>query len=280
MIMKIFALMFALCTLGAAQHHRTALELAQAERDFSATSDSVGIRESFLRYLSDDAVMFNPHPVNGKELYRNRKESGAHLTWYPSFVEVARSGDFGISTGPWEIRRSKKDSVGAVGHYFSVWKKMKNGHWKVIVDNGSGYEKDQRRKETHYFGVVKGTNTPQQSADARQKSLRSHDETFALRLKDLGTKQCYQQFGAENLRLYRSGNYPTSKKQDAVLIAAKDRPASKSIIQGMNIASSGDLGYVYGVSIDAKNDSSTFVRVWRFDDGWKLAVDMLDPYTR
>jgi ketosteroid isomerase-like protein len=47
------------------------------------------------------------------------------------------------------------------------------------------------------------------------------------------------------------------------------------MINGSGIASSGDIGYVYGTTIiDGKTDN--YLRIWRREKtGWKIAVEVL-----
>src|SRR3954465_4040288 len=86
-----------------------AKEMAQSERNFSKKSSEVGIRESFIQFFADDSVYLSPGPVNGKKHYTEYKDKGYYLTWQPVFATVASSGDMGITTGPWEIKKSKTE---------------------------------------------------------------------------------------------------------------------------------------------------------------------------
>ena len=57
-------------------------------------------------------------------------------TWQPTKVEVAKSGDLGYSTGTNTITMNdeKGKPVTTKGKYATIWKKMADGSWKVIVD--------------------------------------------------------------------------------------------------------------------------------------------------
>jgi ketosteroid isomerase-like protein len=258
-----------------AQTGRNAAGLAQSERNFSAASDSFGVNASFLRFLSDECVMFNPNPVNGKEIYRNRKENGIHLTWHPTFVEVAHSGDFGISSGPWEIRASKIDTPVSYGHYFSIWEVQKNGAWKLVLDNGIRYPKESRRKDDFHLRDLPKERSPDRMDT---NSIRTMEDDFIRDMKNIGAAAAYRKYAAENILVYRQGEYPVRRK-DAALKILKNQPVpSRSWPYKVNGASSGDLAFTYGVSVDAYGDSSSFVRVWRNDGGWKIAVDMLERF--
>lgn len=58
------------------------------------------------------------------------------ISWTPSDVRVARSGDFGYSTGAYQM--SFTDSAGKTvsdhGKYATVWEKQTDGTWQVLLD--------------------------------------------------------------------------------------------------------------------------------------------------
>ena len=64
------------------------------------------------------------------------KLSDVKLTWTPTLVEAAKSGDLGFSSGTYEF--SFKDPSGKTiddkGKYVTVWKKQADGSWKVVRD--------------------------------------------------------------------------------------------------------------------------------------------------
>lgn len=268
-----------LSTMLMAQTNTPEQELAKAERAFSALCEKDGIKESFLQYLAEDCVMFNPHPVNGPELYKRRKASPTYLTWYPTFVEVAASGDFGISTGPWELRPSKNDTNVVYGHYFSVWKKQSNGEWKVIVDNGMDYPRSAKRTEREHFRSMKRKGS-KITAAASEKNILEQERMFAAAVEKIGTVKAYEQFSSEDIRLYRKGYFPSMDKTGARDLIAADEKWKKVSTLSAQAASSGDLGFTYGYSVGAKNDSSTYIRVWRYDSGWKIAADLQEPISK
>ena len=62
-----------------------------------------------------------------------------HLTWTPVYADMATSGDLGYTFGTYEFRSKDKDGKPTVtyGKYASVWKKQKDGTWKVVMDMGN-----------------------------------------------------------------------------------------------------------------------------------------------
>ena len=136
---SLFALVLAL-TSPASQSDEEAIKWADSQ--CSAASATRGV-EGMLSCFADDSVSLAKEgtPVQGKaairEALRKTFEVGV-LTWKPLRAEAARSGDLGYSYGTYEFKGTKDGKpVTDAGKYTSVWKKQKDGQWKIIVDVGN-----------------------------------------------------------------------------------------------------------------------------------------------
>jgi hypothetical protein len=89
--------------------------LVENEGKFVQMGHDQGSRAAFLTFLADDALTFQPGPINAKKSWIERKDDGPSLKWRPVFAAVARSCDSGYTTGPSEWRRRKEDEK-ALGH--------------------------------------------------------------------------------------------------------------------------------------------------------------------
>lgn len=252
--------------------------LADAERAFSASSEKNGITASFVEFLDDSCVMFDPGPVNGKALYRRRKENGAYLVWSPTFVVAAASGDLGLSAGPWVYRRAKGDSSASYGHYFSLWKRNSSGIWKVVLDDGINYAEIEKRSEQEEITAlpVQGTVKSKTSAG----TIFELERAFNAASQAGGIRSAYLKYSSENIHLYRKGSFPISTKDEAIRSIGQEAKGRRYIPIDAAVSSSGDIGYSYGYSIDQKNDTSSFVRVWTNVNGWKIAADFQKEYPK
>jgi uncharacterized protein (TIGR02246 family) len=103
-------------------------------------------RSAFLGFWAEDAAIFPPSggPVVGREkIWENwsslLENPGATLTWKPSRVEMAASGDLGYTYGRYESKRTRSDGSVATrtGCYVTIWRKEKDGAWRVALDIGS-----------------------------------------------------------------------------------------------------------------------------------------------
>jgi ketosteroid isomerase-like protein len=54
-------------------------------------------------------------------------------------ADISASGDLGYTYGTYEFRAVGKDGNPVVEHgkYTSIWKKQRDGSWKVVLDMGN-----------------------------------------------------------------------------------------------------------------------------------------------
>ena len=240
-------------------------ELIHAEKSFAAYSFEHGTKAAFLKFLDSSGIIFDQgKPVNGIQSWKKREARPGVLNWYPTTAEVAASGDFGYTTGPWTFQPTLNDSVVARGEFSTIWHKTKNGQWKFLVD----------------LGV---TNTPQKNDTSIWRKTYPHNQKkgsiksmLEAEKKFIGTVErsadtAYNEFMGIQYRLNRNGTIAL----EGVRKAEGFQKQMQSIVLGSGIASSGDLGYVYGITtINGKKDN--YLRVWRNqENGWKIALEVL-----
>lgn len=117
--------------------------LLKTDREFSQFAASNGVAAAFLEYITDDATIFPmmENPVTGRDAIRENLAAlaGAQLLWQPTRAEVARAGDFGFTWGTYEFRGTgpQGESRVSFGKYVSIWKKQRDGTWKLYLDIGN-----------------------------------------------------------------------------------------------------------------------------------------------
>jgi ketosteroid isomerase-like protein len=116
--------------------------IVEQERAFSAASVAKTTRDAFMEFLADDSLLFRPGPVPGKMFTRNRPAPPGKLVWAPMFADAASSEDLGYTTGPYEFRKAEMtETPSSWGHYVTIWRKQRDGSWKVEVELGISHEK-------------------------------------------------------------------------------------------------------------------------------------------
>ena len=130
--------------LASAPAKATADTLRQLEGEFMTAAAERG-SAGYMSYYADDAVEVpNGAPIiQGKVNiakgmgFLDQKDN--HLTWTPVGADISASEDLGYTYGTYEFRSKDKDGKPVVDHgkYTSIWKKQRDGSWKVVLDMGN-----------------------------------------------------------------------------------------------------------------------------------------------
>jgi len=126
-------------------HAAETAQIMKADADFAqAVADRN--RERFLSFVAD-VTTFNggsPSELHGRDAVWKEwsaffSADGPTLSWTPTRAEVVGAGDLGYTTGRSVFRGKGPDGKMAErqGEYVTVWRKQKDGSWKVIFDTGS-----------------------------------------------------------------------------------------------------------------------------------------------
>lgn len=260
--------------------------LIQNEYDFVQATADYGIRDGFLMYLDKQAITLAPQPANAFDIYTNRKPSSTKLSWYPVFALLSSSGDFGVDTGPWTanwVQDGKQQD--AHGEWLTVWHLNKQRQWRVLFDGGVSHAAPAKPPAA-LDKTVKVTRLPKVPAtdvDKVHVSLERAETLFSNTSINSGAHSAYVNQAADDIRLMREDS-PTVLGKSAVLASMSVQPGDMQWVPGGGaVAVSGDLGYIYGVVYQVKDDAHKtplggYMHVWRLMAGeWKLLVDLQLP---
>lgn len=134
---------FLLGALANSQFNGTAT-LMKLESEFMKAAADHG-SQGYMSYYADDAVEVpNGHAflVGKAEIAKTMgflDDPNNHLVWTPFGGDIAASGDLGYTYGTYEFRfRDKEGKLGSEhGKYTTIWKKQKDGSWRVALDMGN-----------------------------------------------------------------------------------------------------------------------------------------------
>jgi ketosteroid isomerase-like protein len=279
--LKVFSLLF---LLGARQGHTqdaasTPLQsLADAETAFARMATEKGTRGAFLANLADEAVIFEPGPVNGKKTWEKRSPSESVLSWEPNFVAVSRSGDFGYTTGPWEFKQSPKDTEPkAYGQFLSIWKKQKDGTWKVVLDAGIETPKPMGKPAAAQTPETPKPGQAKIDLDAARNDVRKVEHRFA-EASAADTGAAIIAFASDDIRVLREGVFPAVGEDATQLMLNSDHAKTTFRRAGGDISKGGDLAYEYGEYVTERGDGperGNYVMIWKKNarGTWRLSVD-------
>src|SRR6266542_79824 len=118
----------------------------QALRDADAEwSKAAGAKDldKTVSYYSDDAIVMPPNDpaATTKEAVRKIWQDllaspGLVISWKPTKVEVAKSGEIGFVSGTYELTMNDASGnpVNDRGKYLEIWEKQPDGSWKCGAD--------------------------------------------------------------------------------------------------------------------------------------------------
>lgn len=125
-----------------AGNQKAADAIRKADRAWEAAYADKNVDKS-AAFVAPDGAIYAPNAPAAQGVDAIKKMAAdmfklpdVKLTWTPTLVEAAKSGDLGLSSGTYEF--SFKDPSGKAiddkGKYVTVWKKQADGSWKVLRD--------------------------------------------------------------------------------------------------------------------------------------------------
>lgn len=249
-------------------------QIEAAERAFAADGLTMGMRDSFLKHMADDAIVFAPAPTNAKALYTSRSPEGQPtIEWWPVWVVAAKSGDLGLSTGP-AVYNGKPG-----GWYASIWRKGADGQWHWIYDGG---------------GAAEPTPVPAQPSPAAQAPVSKQGEATpekAFELVKAAEASLAEAAGRDAPAAYRAvlaadarmmgPNGTRAHAPTAIETRLSMRPATMTlVVRGGGSSKAGDLVWTHGeaqwTNTAQKSVAGHYMHVWqRRPEGWRLIFETL-----
>jgi ketosteroid isomerase-like protein len=111
--------------------------LKKADQDWAKTVTARNL-DQFMSYIGDDAYMCD---LSGKWMHgkdsikadwtKPLADPGFNLNWTVESADVSRDGTLGYTRGSFQ---GGQGSTKFAGSYATVWKKDKDGRWRVAVD--------------------------------------------------------------------------------------------------------------------------------------------------
>lgn len=277
-MMRTLLISLALCASGAHAQTVTPAPVIAAERAFAADAAQRGWVAAFRSYAAADATTLSPDPVNAQEsLAAIEGDGSTALDWRPAFAGVALSGDFGFTTGPFQIRGRD----GIVGHYFTVWKLQADGQWKWIFDAGT----DVRDlgpavavdADIPTLAVTTARPTSAQEAIDEVRALERHTAIARPEPRSQLVRRL-----ADNVRLNRAGHPAAVGAQAAAALAqATALDAVEEPIR-IDASSAGDMVFVLGRTSWQEGETRKegyLARIWQRQgrDDWRIVFDEIVP---
>ena len=292
-------LLLVLVSLGFAQNSqkqtpapskKTALQaMVDTERAFAKMSEEQGTRPAFMSLIADEGILFRPTAVKGKQWMTEhplpQSDNRPLLSWYPAVAGIARAGDLGYTTGPWEFKSDIRDAKPvAWGNFLTVWKRQADGSWKFVIDLGTS--NPQPAQAAAPWQLPKDYKQPSGVRLVNEKSepaaLLARDRAFSSVSAVWSSPEAFSSHAANDVRMFRNGRPPVIGKEAGAAALLTSvwtwEPAFA------DVSRSGDLGYTYGTyrlrneSSPMKVETGNYFRIWKkVGKAWEVVADLTDP---
>jgi len=259
-------------------------QMIDAEKAFAARALVVGWKQAFLEYFAFDAVGFDQGQAGlAREQLTKAPDPppDLQLIWEPRFGDIAGSGDLGYLTGPVRnVRASRDGGKPRYSNYMTVWKRQRDGSFKVVMDAGintpgavtfaPGFTRAPQANR--FTGDYNETTPPLATADGLLNAELRRDQARA-----------YRPNLTASARLHRPNVMPIVGDKRILQWLATQPAFTTTDTRYTEAAKSGDLGYSWGTystkGARGAMAAGFYVRVWvRERNGqWKVALDVLQP---
>ena len=271
--------------------------MVQAELAFAAAARAKGMKEAFIEFAAPDGLLFRRGAVNARELWmRTDPAPTGLLSWHPTYADVARSGELGYTTGPWEFRPNASDEkASGHGHFVTLWRMQADGSWLFAVDIGISHEAPAApdnvlkypasAKDGGYFKTLTDGRGSERTADAARVAILAAENKLAAHANTNGAGAALLSRAAEDVRVYRPDSSPFVGLEAARPALEKEVERRFMIAEGVGAAESGELGYAYGTYLSGAGRGS-YVRIWKRTSGnwrrrtegdWRVVLDITNP---
>lgn len=261
--------------------------LVDAEIAFARMGWERGVNAAFLANFAADGIVFEPEPTRVHDAWGARPPPedplARRLDWKPAQAGVARSRDFGYTTGPYTASDAAQPDSTRYGAFFSVWQRDAAGTWQVILDAGIA------TPAAVDFASLGASPRPRFSGRSNAASQRRR--LLALEANGFGSRAAaitptrYAKLLADDARLHRNGAPPLSSRAAAAPEVARRMLYVTWTPIDARIAASADMAVTYGTYRETDRASVVrtgyYAHLWLRDRAgrWRLAYDIALPAT-
>jgi len=273
-------------------------EIEAADRKFSSAATTRGRTQAFLEVLAENSVVFRAGPVDARGVYTENQYLYRldQVNWQSHYIDVSRSGDFGVAVGPNRFTSNSGDVLReSYGYIVGIWIKV-DGQWKTFADvfvRLPGYlSLDVKPDFADTEKVLQETAPSALVENNDLQSLIDADNVFGQSINFRGGQRAMIRYGLQNLRVYLPGMAPAVGVEAASTVYGKfmdshvatTNPVTMRYMGGY-LASSKEMGVTYGIMATGTDEGTagfqaSYLRVWRFSNAneWAIALEVVSPF--
>lgn len=267
LLVLVFSLLFSISLFAQSDLQK----MTDTEQAF-ITALSKGTKTAFLQYLTDDAMIFRPGPLKGKEFWNSQKDTPTLVIRKPAFADIAYSGQFGYTAGTWEsYADGNRGSNAEYGQYVTIWEKRGDDNFRASIDivvvNDQLSNLGQNK-----LGSLNQNGDP----NAKGWSVTNASmDFFKTSLADKALGKAYKEFADNDIRLLRERQSPLIGKKDVVSETKSYRsvefPKDVAVFQSL------DMAYVWNpceyADSNEGRESGNCLHIWKLrNNKWWIVL--------
>ena len=268
MIMSALALSAA-CASTPDEPPVTAAPVIAAERAFAARGAEIGWVAAFREYAAPDGMVGNFENAQ-QSLAQTPDEGARNLFWWPAYAGIARSGDFGFTTGPFSVDEARTPR----GQYFTVWRRQPDGSWKWIWDGGPGPRPDPLDHG------IDAAELPTLPIAMRGVGSGAVEQVRAIEAANASSGVLVAHLGAD-AHVYRQGRPVASGPAENFVVPNAEVAYA---LRRVEASEAGDLVFTLGEARwthQGQERQGQYARIWQYrPEGWRIVYDQLVPVRR
>jgi hypothetical protein len=264
-------------------------EVLAADAAFAARSVEAGQQVAFSETLADDAILFRPDPVPGREWLGSHEPATGNLNWVPAAAAASCSGASAVTTGRWQYTNAAGGEP-VEGHYLTVWRRDGGGEndatWRVVLDHGIDHPSEAAPSEP-LAAVVEGLWPASTAApctgEGSLPDLVKAEQALNRWIGRKGLPAALRRAAVQGALAYRDDSAPMRIEEDWPSVDAHFGRRSDARSAGHIVDGASDLAATYGTIVAPAGEAGAvrkvlYIRVWRRDgQQWRVAIDMETP---
>jgi len=254
--------------------------LIRADQSAANLSKSSTPHQALMSIIDKTSTFYQPTEVNAFDYLSNRPNIADVMSWEPKFALVAKSQNWGMTTGPMEFQK-----VGArkrYGEYLAIWKRNKKGLWAIDFRAEVEHFEPKRQLDLAYFEPDNSWYLKHRSKvrlEQREDVILETDKVFSTILKS-NNEAAYSEFLKDDVRFLFPWQEPIIGKKEVLSFLKKQRIELETTPVKVGRAYSGEYAYSSGTANVALKDQVVkynYIRVWELQEDfqWKVIVEML-----
>lgn len=240
--------------------------MVATDNTFARVISDKGAKPAFLEFLSDDAIIFRPTAVNGKQFWKSFEEPvPMMLVRKSTYADVAANGLLGYTTGNWRLYpRGKSESSAKFGQYVTIWEKKADGKFNASVDIATTHEKLP-------FAETDPRQPAGQSRDFNKRGWSAADPSMNFLRMSMSRDAlggAYERFAAADVRLLLEDAPPITGRK--AVVSEMKRYISVDFPKKVALFQSADMAYLWNAcefsNNNEGNEKGNCLQIWKLRD--------------